>query len=103
MRGGKGQVAILSDEIYQSRFNRDAYILGSTFIADGKPFVVVGVLPPAAASFAIWGGMEQKKPKLWTPLDVHPEKKDDEAFSLFVFGRLKEEVSLTAARRVACD
>jgi putative ABC transport system permease protein len=98
MQGGQGQVAILSDEIYQSRFNRDPHILGSTIIADGKPFVVAGVLPPTAASFAIWGGMEQKKPKLWTALNIHPGMKDDGTSSLFVFGRLKEGVSLAAAR-----
>jgi putative ABC transport system permease protein len=98
MRTGKGQVAILSDEMYQSRFNRDPHILGSTVLANGQPFVVIGVLPPRAATFSIWGGTEQKTPKLWMPLNIHPEKKDDEANNLYVFGRLKDGVSVTAAR-----
>ncbi len=97
-RTGKAQVAILSDELYRSRFGSDPHILGSTLTANGKPFIVVGVLPPAVAVPAIWGGAEQKKPKIWMPLDLYPEKKDDEALSLFVLGRLRNGVSLSAAR-----
>src|SRR6185437_12198755 len=40
----------------------------------------------------------KKKPQLWLPLDIHPEIRADQASSLFVFGRLKDGVSLSQAR-----
>ncbi len=98
MLSGGGQVVILSDELYRSRFNGNPNIIGTPLIARGKPVVIIGVLPPDVAFPAIWGGMEQKKPKLWMPLNMHPEKKVDEASGLFVFGRLKDDVSVASAR-----
>ncbi len=98
MRHGKDTVALLSNELYRSRFHGNTNILGSTFFASGKPYTVIGVLPPGVAFPAIWGGQEQKKPRLWLPLDIHPETQADQASSLFVFGRLKEGVSLNQAR-----
>ncbi len=98
MQHGRGQVAILSDELYRTRFNANPRILGAGFLAAGKPYTIVGVLPPGVAFPAVWGGMEQKKPRLWLPLDIHPEHKEDQALSLFVFGRLKEGVSVEQAR-----
>lgn len=95
-RGG-ATVALLSDELYRSRFNNDARVLGATIFASGKAYTVIGVLPPAVAFPAIWGGSEQKKPQLWLPLDLHPERQQDQASSLFVFGRLKDGISLEQA------
>ncbi|MDQ2842148.1 MAG: ABC transporter permease [Acidobacteriota bacterium] len=98
MQHGKDAVALLSDEIYRSRFDSNPNIPGATLFASGKPYTVIGVLPPGVAFPAIWGGQEQKKPQLWLPLDIHPETRADQAASLFVFGRLKNGVSLDRAR-----
>jgi putative ABC transport system permease protein len=97
MMHGKGTVAVLSNELYRSRFNSDPHIVGATIFVAGKPYTVIGVLPPGLTFPAIWGGEEQKKPQLWLPLDVHPEMHADQASSLFVFGRLKDGVSLDQA------
>lgn len=98
LQHGKGNVALLSDELYRSRFNSNPHILGITFFASGKPYTIIGVLPPAVAFPSIWGGMDQKKPQLWLPLDIHPKTQEDQASSLLVFGRVKDGVSLTQAR-----
>ncbi len=98
MQHGKDTVALLSDELYQRRFNSNPHLLGTTFFASGKPYTVIGVLPPGVAFPSIWGGMDQKKPQLWLPLDIHPETREDQASRLYVFGRLKEGVSLAQAR-----
>jgi putative ABC transport system permease protein len=97
MQHGNGTVALLSDELYRSRFNSNPNILGTTVFASGKPYTIVGVLPPGLAFPAIWGGQEQKKPRLWLPLDIHPEN-GDQSSSFFVFGRLKAGVSVEQAR-----
>jgi predicted permease len=41
-----GQVAILTDAFWRVHFNRDPHVLGKTFLNDGAPVTVVGVLPP---------------------------------------------------------
>ena len=45
--GGKGRdsVAVISYQLWQSRFNRDPAILGRTFRLDGSPKQIIGVLP----------------------------------------------------------
>lgn len=96
--GGQGAVAMLSDELYRSRFNSDPHVLGASIFAGDKPYTVVGILPPKVAFPAIWGGLEKKEPQLWLPLNVHPEQKEDQSSSLLVFGRLKKGISLAQAR-----
>ena len=91
-------VALLSDELYRSRFNSNPHIVGATVFVSGQPFTLVGVLPPNVSFPAIWGGSEQKKPRLWLPLEMHPGARQDQESSLLVFGRLKEGISITQAR-----
>ena len=98
MEGGKGQVAILSDELHKSRFNGDLHILGKTLMANRQEYEIVGVLPPAFQLPAVWEGFDQRKPKIWLPLNLHPSKQEGETFGLYVFGRLKPGVSLAQAR-----
>lgn len=98
MHQGSGAVALLSDELYRSRFNSNPDILGKTFLASGKPYTAIGVLPPGIALPGAWGGQDQKKPQLWLPLDIHPETQADHASTLFVLGRLKDGVSFDQAR-----
>ncbi len=91
------QTAILSDELFQSRFAGDPRVLGSTMMADGKQYEIVGVLPRGFQMPAVWGGFDQKKPKMWVPLDMHPAGEDDERFVQYAFGRLKPGVSIEQA------
>lgn len=97
-KSGKGQVVILSDELYQSRYGVDSHILDKTIIAGGQQYRVIGVLPPGFQLPAVWGGFDQKKPRLWFPLDMHPSAEQDESFSQYVFGRLRPGVGLEQAR-----
>ena len=91
-------VAILSDALYRSRFASDPKILGKAFLANGHRYEVVGVLPAGFELPAVWGGFDHKAPKLWSPLNVNPGGDQENAFSLFVFGRLRPDVPLTQAR-----
>lgn len=43
---GPDQVAVLSDAFWRSHFNADPNIVGRTFLNDGLPVTIVGVLPP---------------------------------------------------------
>ncbi len=42
---------ILSDNLWKERFAQSPRILGRTLLLDGKPFVVVGVMPPGFKSY----------------------------------------------------
>lgn len=98
MQAGKGQVAILSDELYRSRFGGDPKILERYLTAGGKQYRIIGVLPAGFQLPAFWEGLEQKKPKLWIPVNLHPPAEQDELFSYFVFGRLRPGARIDEAR-----
>jgi hypothetical protein len=98
MQPGRGQVAILSDELYRSRFGGDPQILEKYVNAGGKQYRIVGVLPSGFQLPALWEGFEQKKPKLWIPVDLHPPAEHDDRFNYFVFGRLRDGIGITEAR-----
>jgi putative ABC transport system permease protein len=43
---GRDQVVVLTDGFWRRRFGGDRAIIGKTVLVDGRPFSVVGVLPP---------------------------------------------------------
>jgi putative ABC transport system permease protein len=45
-RSGQDQVVILADSLWRRRYQADAGIVGRKIMLDGKPFLVIGVLPP---------------------------------------------------------
>ncbi len=50
-RPGAERTALLSDELWRTRFGADAGIVGRAIRLDGLPYVVVGVLPPDFSFF----------------------------------------------------
>jgi putative ABC transport system permease protein len=46
---GADRSVVLSDAFWRSRFNADRGVVGRTVTMDGKPFTVVGVMPPRFA------------------------------------------------------
>jgi putative ABC transport system permease protein len=44
---GHDQVAILADSLWRRRYQSDPAVVGRKILIDGKPFEVVGVLPPS--------------------------------------------------------
>ncbi len=87
-RPGGGAVALLSEELWRSRFGADPNILGKTITLDGVEHSVIGVMP---AGFAFPGGTA-----LWLPLAVGA----DPGNSYFrpAFGRLRPSVSQQQAQ-----
>ncbi|MEP6922541.1 MAG: ABC transporter permease [bacterium] len=91
--GDTGRVAVLSQELFRSRFNSDANVINQPMTLDGKTFTIVGVMPHAF-QFPI-----QNEPvELWTTAAV--DREGDEpltvqrgAHYLRVMGRLKPGVT----------
>ncbi len=98
MQPGKGRVAILSDDLWRSRFQSDPSILGKTLVADALQYQIIGVLPPQFEMPAVREGMGQLKPKLWIPINIAPGPQPAKQFAYYGLGRLKPGVSLARAQ-----
>ena len=89
-----GRVAILSQELFQKRFNADASLINQSITLDGTQYTVIGVMP-RAFQFPV-----QNEPvELWTTMagdasGTEPATGQRGSRYLKVIGRLKPGVSL---------
>ncbi len=68
--GDSGRVVILSQELYQKRFNSDPNVVNQSLVLDGRNYTIVGVMP-RAFQFPI-----QNEPvELWTTVALDREGK----------------------------
>ena len=88
---GGPRAAILSYELWQSRYAGDLGILGRTIMLDNKDYSVAGVLP-ASFKFPASG----KQPQVFVPLAA-PAGASSEIWYLSVIARLKPGVTLAQA------
>jgi predicted permease len=98
---GKGQVAVISHALWQSRFGSDRGVLGKELRLDARPYRVIGVMP---AGFAFPHGTESletvgKATDVWAPWAMTPQEKaswEDAAGN--AIGRIRSGVSLGQAQ-----
>lgn len=96
--GESGRVVILSQQLFQRRFNSDPNVINQSVTLDGKLFTIVGVMPPAF-QFPI-----QNEPvELWTTVSGDREGKEPiteerGAHYMNVIGRLKPGVTKEQAQ-----
>lgn len=82
------RVVVLSDGIWKRRFGSDPSLVGRQLLIDGRPYTVIGVLPPTFS----WGVAE-----LFTPLGRQALlPRGDHRFT--VAGRLRDGVTIDRAR-----
>jgi putative ABC transport system permease protein len=103
MRGdetaGSNRVAMISDEFFARRFQRNSRVLGESLNLDGDVYSVIGVLPAQFHLPATREGLDQIKADVWVPLTRFWAKfKDEPAAPVFVAARLKRGTSLSQAR-----
>ncbi|PWT91414.1 MAG: ABC transporter permease [Blastocatellia bacterium] len=90
---GQGYVAIISFELWQSRFGADRQLLGRQIALDSKSYTVIGVMP-REFEFPI----QPEKVEVWTPLVVADNMDQLRgAHYLDVVGRMKPGISLSQA------
>ena len=88
----RGQrVAVLSQELWKTRFNGDPNVIGRTISLSGDPYVIVGVL--GDFDFREFGAA----PQVWTPFQLDPNT-TDQGHYFQVAGRLKPGVGLEQAK-----
>jgi predicted permease len=93
-RPGQPDVAVISDALWRNRLGADEHIVGQAIVLDGKPFTVVGVLPP---SFRLPMG-EQLVASVDAFVPLHVEVGWVGDHNDVAIGRLRDGVSLDAVR-----
>jgi putative ABC transport system permease protein len=89
---GAEDVAILSDEIWQTAFGRDEGAVGRVVRIDGVPTRIVGVMPPGY-------DVHDEKVQVWLPLTLDPANPGGRGgHFLYLVGRLKDGVNIGQAR-----
>src|SRR5258706_15346119 len=95
----KGQVALISYALFERKFGKDSGAIGKTIRVDSVPYSIIGVLPREFHLPAMWEGFDQKKPDVWLALSAAGMTDAElNARTAFVFGRLKDGVSLQQFR-----
>ena len=84
------RVAVLSNQLWMSRFNRDPNVIGKTVSLSGDTYNIIGVL--GAFTFDEFG----PAPQVWIPFKLDPNAKDQGHY-FQVAGRLKPGVTLDQA------
>src|SRR3990170_2861557 len=95
--GGGSAMVVLSEGFWRNRFGGNEQVVGTQLVLDGRPHVVVGVMPTRfsvqtseSQSLMLPGG----PPQLWTPLSREVRVGNRNAF---VIGRVKKGVTIAAA------
>ena len=88
------RVLLLSDDYWQQHYNGDPSVLGRAIDFDGKPFTIIGVLPPGFRGLS-------GRAELWTNLMSHPAEELNEAWmhSFTLVARLAPGVTAEQAAR----
>jgi len=87
-------VVVLGHRLWQRRFGGDPAIVGRSLTLDGKPHVVLGVMPPDFRVPPFW----VTNAEMWTPLRLGAQDQSNHSRFLRIFARLRPGVSLSQAR-----
>ena len=90
---GNERVLVLSHGFWQRHFGGDADVIGSSVIADGQPYEVVGIMPVSFEFPTPWGGRDDSE--LWAPLVL--SRQEDTRGSHWLGGIARLAPGVTAA------
>ena len=95
-RPGGEHVTLISDAMWQQRFNRDPSVLGQTLTLDGAPYTIIGVLPEAATAFPL------NQLQIWVPRPAEvpfltPSQLNGGGYFFQAIARLRPGISLQQA------
>jgi putative ABC transport system permease protein len=93
-QSGSDRVVILSHALWERRYGSDPKVIGATIRVNGESHTVIGVMP---SGFILHSFLTQ----MWTPLvlqDAQQNAAARENRNLYLFARLKTEISVKQAR-----
>ena len=93
-------VAVIGAGVWRRRFNADPGIVGTRLLLDGKPYTLIGVMPPAFTfptdALLAQGQRLTRDVEVWTPLEL--KGGDRSGAFLQVVARLKPDVTIDQAQ-----
>lgn len=89
---GHDQVVLLGYGLWKARFGGDPAVVGRTLTINGKPMIVVGVLP---AGFDYPLNAEMWKPLAFAPADLTPDNRGNHGYE--VLARIKPNLTFEQA------
>jgi putative ABC transport system permease protein len=98
---GSQQVALLSYQTWQSRFQGNPNILGSKILLDRKPYEIIGVMPRQFEFPLVPGQLNRSE--LWVPMSLTPAEllQGAGSWSYGLVGRLKPGITPAQAQQDA--
>ena len=90
---GGAPVVLLSHTYWKQHYNADTSVLSQQITLDGKPYTIIGVLPPTLSSFPF------NEISIWTPRPAEtsklvPSQLNNGSFAFQVIARLKPGVTV---------
>jgi predicted permease len=100
---GRGNVVVLSHQLWARHFGSDRNVIGKTVRLSGTPMTVIGVMPagfdfPRLADVSTIMNWAPEQAEFWTPLVITPSEEGN--FNYYAIGRLRQGVT---SERVAAQ
>jgi putative ABC transport system permease protein len=100
---GHDDVIVISERLWNRRFNADPLLVGKTLVLNGRSYTVVGIMPKAfefpIPLFNVQGGQFAERVDIWKPIAFTPgELKARYSRSYGVIGRLRAGTSSATAQ-----
>src|SRR5205814_7864275 len=100
---GHDDVIVISERLWQRRFNSDPMLVGKTLLLNGRSYTVIGVMPAKfefpIPLFGIQGNQFAERVEIWKPIAFTPlELKERYNRSYGLITRLRPDVSVTKAQ-----
>jgi putative ABC transport system permease protein len=98
-RPGRETVAVISHGLWQRRFGSDPGVAGSRVNIAGKPYTIIGVMPPQFRFPNNIPGDNGVVPiDVWIPMRTVPDLEERGSHNFWAVARLKKGVTLAQAR-----
>ena len=103
-QNGRDDVVVISERLWQRRFNRDPRVVGSNVVMNGRSFTIVGIMPkgfdfPLQLFNLGSGGQFGERAEIWQPLaftDAQMKSRGSRGFA--IVGRLKPGTAVAQAQ-----
>ncbi len=95
---GHDQVVILGHGLWQRRFGGERSAVGRSISINGRPFTIIGVMPPGVQVFLEAGSLVGRPAELWTPFAFTEAMRQPRGRYMSAIGRIKPGVSLAGAQ-----
>jgi putative ABC transport system permease protein len=94
-RRGSTRVTVISEGLWKRRYQQSPSVLGSSVQIDGEAYTIIGIAPSGFSE--VW------RLDVWLPLGLSGDPSNRGSNYLLSLGRLREGITLDAARRGLAD